>query len=813
MARKALLIGSATEGLTGVGNDVTAMDKALARWGFTSVRCEQEDATRAGILDAYELLIGQARPDDAIVIFYSGHGGYAPDPELGHGTPGPGALQLIVPTDHDSTTATDFRYITATELSVLLARLTERTQNVTVVLDCCHAGHMSRTFPVPGQRVKALPRAVNADLIRSHLDTLRAEGLAIELWRPPGNPHAVRMVACAPEHRAFEAANVDGVQMGFLTDALTRTLDELHDSDMNASWTTVAERVRQRVLEVWTGQRPEVEGPAQRIVFSTDELEPLVAFPVTSVRGGVVRVAGAVLAGVRRGDHFVVMPDDSPAPDDHRKIGDVLVDSVDAQAAYGTLVPSAPVPLGARAHLVRTALPALPVRMAGHPHLTALAEAVDPVPFLRIAEKDATAPLRVEVDDDGLTVHDEIGPLHTPRPADAAGTAQLVGDLTRLGRAHVLKRLSEPAGLTLPTSVSITFSRVVQGVTTRLPLSGATVHSGQSICVEVRNDGHDTIYVSLLDIGVSAKISVLNGSLTPGGVRLDPGVKYVFGANDVAGGLPGMRVSWPESVPDVGPRGETMLVLVTEEPTETRMLEQGGLRDLVMSQLEHRLWQVSPSSDREVEPPAGRPVRFAVRSVDFDLDPGSASVDERAVFQVDDRPAEGTIPPIGRTPVSLSLSGLVAHHNRSARDTDVRLDALVITNDETGRPAAYTRTEHFSGITDGANLPLSRVPVFQGDALDHLDVAVWISANGQDRPDLGTLLRQAAPNRRSVSTMVDSAHRVLADVLGEATGVYRDTVTDRVPGSFLVRAQDFTFRCDVAAGSGPSGKGQTHTRP
>ncbi len=810
MARKALLIGSATDGLTGVAHDVNAMEKALERWHFTSVRREGPDATRAAILDAYERLISQARPDDAIVIFYSGHGGYAPDPELGHGTPGPGSLQLIVPTDHDQTTETDFRYITAPELSVLLARLTERTTNVTVVLDCCHAGHMSR---IDGQHVRGLPRAVNAHLVQTHLDHLRAEGLAVELWNPPGNPHAVRMVACAPEQRAFEAPNADGVQMGYLTDALTRTLDELHDSGLNASWATVADRVRQRVLEVWTGQRPEVEGPAQRIVFSTDELEPLVAFPVSLARDGVARITGATLTGVRRGDQFVVMPDDTPVPDHHRKLGDVLIDRVDAQAAYGQLVPHTEIPLGARAHLVRTALPALPVHLPGD-----LAPAIDAVPYVKVATPDSPQAVRVETHDDGLTVHDDLGPLHTPRTPDTIGTTELVGDLTRLGRAHALKRLTAPAGLALTTPVSIAFSRVARGVTTRLPPSGATIHNGQSICVEVRNDGHDTVYVSLLDIGVSAKISVLN-TASPGGVRLDPGVKYVFGANDLIGGLPGMRVGWPSSVPGGGPRQETMLVLVTEEPTETRMLEQRGFRgwrDDGPSQLEHHLWLLGPSGDREVAPPVGRPVRFSVHSLDFDLTPDSTAP-EQAVFQVDDRPPGGQAEPLGRTPVTLSLSELVAHHNRSSRDTDVRLDALVITSDSTGRPALHTRTEHFSGITDGAGLALSGIPVFRGDAHDHLDIAVWISPDGRDQPDLGTLLRHAAPDGGPVSALVDSAHQALGDAVGKATGVYRDTVTDRLPGSFVVRAQDFTFRCTVTVnsatvGSSPSGTGQNQPR-
>ena len=146
MARKALLIGSQIDGLTGVGNDIGSMANALDRWGFTSVRCEAENASRAGILDAYERLIADAeRP---------GRGGHLLQrarrlrPPAGRrpssSRPAGYGVQFIVPTDYHSSTEDDFRGITSVELSVLLARLTEKTKNATVVLDCCHAAHMSR---------------------------------------------------------------------------------------------------------------------------------------------------------------------------------------------------------------------------------------------------------------------------------------------------------------------------------------------------------------------------------------------------------------------------------------------------------------------------------------------------------------------------------------------------------------------------------------------------------------------------------------------------------------------------------------------
>ncbi|CAL9642534.1 hypothetical protein SUDANB95_06355 [Actinosynnema sp. ALI-1.44] len=781
MARKALLIGAQTGGLTGVANDVAAMADALAPWGFQSTRCEQENASRAGILDAYERLIAQARPDDAVVVYYSGHGAYSPDPDRGWGTPGHRVLQLIEPTDFAASTEEDFRGITALELSVLLARLTERTRNVTVVLDCCHASHMSRDRdPV----VKARSRPVPARLIRAHLDTLRREGLPVDLWEPTGNPHAVRIAACGPEQLAGEAANADGVRMGYLTDALTRSLTELRDSGLAVSWATVVDRVRQRVLAAWPAQRPEAEGPARRVVFDTAEADPVATFPVSPVRDRV-RIAGAPLFGVRPGDEFVVMPDDSPEADDDRKLGDVLVEKIDAQAAYGVLSSGKAVPLGARAHLVRAALPALPVRIAGDdPRLAAVARLVEPVPIVRAVED---AEVRVEAEAGGLVVHDAFGPLHAPQGVDA-----VVANLKRVAQARALRCLTEDPWLALPTPVSIGFARVVDGEAVPLPRSGAVVHSGESICVEVRNEGAQTVYVSLLDIGVSQKISVLNPS-APSGVRLDAGRSYTFGGNDYTGALAGLAVSWPPSVPAGEPRPETIVVLVSAEPTDTGVLEQSGVRGGGLSRLERHLGQLGTAGVRETAPEAARPVRFAVHTIDFDLVPTPAPAPETAVFQVDDRP--GT-PPWTRSTrsseVSVRLSDLVVHHNRRFRRSAVRLDALVVTDGE-----FHVHTETFTDIKDGERLPLSAC-AFKGTARSALDIAVWVSPAGNLH--LADRLRW----RGGVADLVDTADAVLRRELGEAIGLYRTTLTaaehfglSRTAGDSSVRAQDFSFRCAV----------------
>ena len=89
---------------------------------------------------------------------------------------------------------------------MLLARLTEKTKNVTVALDCCHAAHMTRD---DGRHLlpKAYPRPVSYDLVAGHLDGLQRRSKDFDLFTPPSNPWAVRIVACAPQQSAYEYDN------------------------------------------------------------------------------------------------------------------------------------------------------------------------------------------------------------------------------------------------------------------------------------------------------------------------------------------------------------------------------------------------------------------------------------------------------------------------------------------------------------------------------------------------------------------------------------------------------------------------------
>src|SRR4051812_332810 len=97
MKKRALVIGSEIDGLSGVGNDVSAMGERLRARGFSLDVCEGADATRDGICAGYARLVRDSRAGDAALVFYSGHGC-----RLENAAPNPGersVVQCLVPTD------------------------------------------------------------------------------------------------------------------------------------------------------------------------------------------------------------------------------------------------------------------------------------------------------------------------------------------------------------------------------------------------------------------------------------------------------------------------------------------------------------------------------------------------------------------------------------------------------------------------------------------------------------------------------------------------------------------------------------------
>ncbi|KAJ5609812.1 Peptidase C14 caspase catalytic [Penicillium herquei] len=304
--KHALLIASPFGDLEGPENDAALMSKILQKRGFQVYQCFGSAATRDGIRSAWHNLILRISADDTVVIYYSGHGGEALLVKSADQQESmqPRRLQFIVPIDYKEVPG-EFHGISEEEMSQLLLDTTEKTRNVTVIMDCCHSGRMVRdSRNVKNARRRNLPTVIYHDIVQ-HVQSLYDNGLLRERTQLGDNPHAVRIAAAAPWESAFEYESDSGMQIGALTEALARVIERAGGD--NISWRTLMLEVQELVNMSFPQQHPRVEGPQSRFLFSLDGRESDCLLIKHDSDNTAIIKAGRV-AGVREKNTYAVMP-------------------------------------------------------------------------------------------------------------------------------------------------------------------------------------------------------------------------------------------------------------------------------------------------------------------------------------------------------------------------------------------------------------------------------------------------------------------------------------------------------------------------
>ncbi|MEU1466172.1 caspase family protein [Streptomyces sp. NPDC005727] len=597
-AGRALVIASETHGLSGCRNDAGLIASVLLSRGFDVQELSGPQATRSCILGAYEDLIGATQRDDAVVVYYAGHGSRLHRGP--HGGPDePETLQFILPTDIDDTTSDDFRGILSDELSILQWRLTLRSHNVTTLLDNCHATRMSRD-PLPSRmNVRGWEAQWPAGAVRRRWAEAASQFRRLRSAHPDecwydDNPYAVRLVACGSGQQAYEdyVSDFDAVH-GLFTAATVAALQD----DANLTWHMLAERVRHRVLTWSAAQRPDAEGPRDRLVFSESTLSRPTALPVR-VDPPRAWLDGAPLHGVAVGDEYLLCPAGG-RPDPVTAPVAVVVDVQDGAARLMSRHHSS-IPQGWEAHPLssRRAVPSVRLRNAPgpgpvqHEWLTACRAAV---PGLRADDDFSGNDLAVlTVHGAGVMLRDAAGrPLYEqPRPLTEETAAQLGRDIDDLAHAARLRQLSADA-FPFPLEVPVTFETdAIRRDGGTGPVNDAVLHPGDRVRMRVRNLGtggsdNGTVYAHVLDLGVGGRVSLLN-TAEPSGIELIPGETRALGRWP-GGEDPGLPLSWPAGLPADGPRFETLTAVFADRPHSLAGLIRdgiGGRRDFGVPQVD-----------------------------------------------------------------------------------------------------------------------------------------------------------------------------------------------------------------------------------
>ena len=848
MIKRALLIGSQTDGLTGVDTDVACIADALSPFGFEADICIGNDATRAGILSRYKQLIQNTAAGDAVVVYYSGHGGLAANPEYhpmtAATTPIPRYYQFIVPVDLHESSEDEFRGILSLELSALLTELTAQTTNVTVILDCCHAARMSRDLSL---MPKALHRPWYVGIV-AHLRRLKATGYFFDGQYVEGNPYAVRLVAAGLNQSAYEYTNEDNKRIGILTESFTLAVREA--KGLPITWDAIGKRVRERVLSFVPSQRPEVEGPVGRLLFRLEEPDRTGVLSYF-LDGNRPSLRGGRILGVEVGDEFSIVPMAAEKADTQSEIARATVTEVAGAISRVRLAvrgDQEDVPDGARAVPIRAAFRKRKVTVeAIGEEGDALIGAINASDHTKVAEagdlEDILASVRLL--NRRIELRDTTGSLIVfPVPFTPGAVQKTVENLRLLARARAIQELTSGTGPNrLTVSYELEWGRIRNGTPRRLARSGTLVFTGDRIYVRVHNRGEEPIYVSVFDVGVGGKITLLTTS-EPSGIELNPGEDYVLGYVE-HGSLRGLTLSWPDSVPDDGPRLESLVIVICDEPQDLRALETIGARRTRVpggSSLQQLLEQIQWGESRDLLPSRAeaKDVRYAIEHIDFLLHPSTIRVDDDEQFLIDERPEVTFLAflprAVGQLPskVAIRLTQLVVHKNRAVFGADIRMDTMTVTNRSTQSDADFYQVEtmRFSGVKDGDRLSFDNLLVYYGPVEGYLDFAVWISRDRAGSVKLADMLRTqlnseefkeaaltlttlavTAPQAAAVvgaagaaATLVKIAYELLSEAVGKSIGLYRTSLlahegfgVGKHPPRGLMRAQDFSFGYEIIA--------------
>lgn len=859
MGRRALLIGSQTGALTGVHGDVEVMAEALRKLDFEVRSIIENEASSEGIVASYEDLIKATKPDDAVVVYYSGHGGRSRHPSIGADPSTPAWLQYIVPTDIDDRSGNNFRGILAEELSEMQRRLTDKSQNVTTILDCCHSARMFRdpnlvpkadeSHVFPWEAVEARWKQVKD----------RAEGKLGDV-----NAFAVQVVACEPDQSAYEFADSSiGGSHGALTAALVSVLRR--SDALELSWREVIEIVRPAILDIVPVQRPDILGPqAARMLFSLTEKNTVGVVGVVET-GGRLWIDRAALFGVAEGDEYAVI---APGGDPAQPWAEVKVDQVQGGRARLLVTsspePDKPLPEGALAHPIEVSLGRRPiaVRPANHVDRQKLVDAFSNSPSVRVTDDDDSRILlaSLELDDNGVTFLDAQGEpfWSNPRPADEETIKLLDASMIKLARATHVRDLGSGSGPTelrdsRIAAVTLSYTRLDPDTGEETPIrTGEHLYSEDRVVIRAANGTNQTRYLSVLDVGLTGSVTILTGA-QPSGVTIGGGETHLVGEN-AAHVLEGLELYWPDGLPAAAPRAESIIALISDQPVDGLLtLEQSGVqtRSAAMktrgapSELE-RLISDLAANRRDARPTdrGGGGPRYRVERFDFLLHPTPrpAGTDaEEPEFEINGGadPTFRMVLPRGAANaperVSVRLSELKVHSNRSILRAKVRADFMVITASTDTSIAPYLAQSLFvDRIKDGDRLPFDNLLIYDGPVGRFLDIAVWVSKADEKELALADLLlgelksnevagaittlaalAVAAPpaaaiagSVAAVATLVRTGARLLTEITGTSIGVYRTTLLPherfgagdpslRHPAKGAITAQDMTLVYEV----------------
>jgi hypothetical protein len=273
-----------------------------------TIETKDPEPTYENIVAKFNAITEIAQPGEQVYIYYSGHGGRATTiyPEL------KGADQNdegIVPMD----VGDGGRYLLDLELATLLKRMTDKGLIVTVIMDSCHSGGVTRGDAAirSGEETDTTPP--NKESLVAPREELIANwktqtgGLDGDIaWVPPAKNYLL-LAACRPHEYAYEYAFDGKERHGALTYWIIQTLAT---SSTGLSFRALYDRVCAQIQSKFPQQLPMLVGDGTRAVFGNENLPHYYSVTVSSIDSNQKQVTlNAGLAhGLSNGTRFAIYP-------------------------------------------------------------------------------------------------------------------------------------------------------------------------------------------------------------------------------------------------------------------------------------------------------------------------------------------------------------------------------------------------------------------------------------------------------------------------------------------------------------------------
>ncbi len=532
--------------LNGCINDIEMMAGILENnFGFPEsniTMLRDEEATREGILAAFNALTDRIAENDIAIIHYSGHGSKMRDRE---GDEPDGWDETIVP--HDSGRGSyPNRDISDDEIYLWLVQLTEKTPYVTLIFDCCNSGTIARdVFGNKSRWVEPDLRPVE-ELPPSPVGMIKGSSRDIgpSGWLPLSERY-VLIAGCKDDESSYEHNIVQesgAVSHGALTYFFSR---ELAIAETGATYRDLFERASVNVTAHYPCQHPQMEGARDRELFGICDIRPTRFISVRQRAGDKITLGAGAAHGMTVRSNWAIYPQGTKqiTKDTHR-IGMVEITDVGAVTSHAWISKEGEkgiIEANSRAveeeHFYGEMRLRVEIRFPGiyedvtnklserirRSSLLSLVDAgemadvrvyaiaprtdvmtSDPVPQLRVVDK----PVWAVVGQDGRLIM----PIHD---INEAGVDSILCDnlekVARYRQAIILRNPNEES--LLKGKIDFILRRQKADGTWIVPepdnTSGyITFEEGEHISCEITNNHDSPVYVSILDFGLTGAVTL-----------------------------------------------------------------------------------------------------------------------------------------------------------------------------------------------------------------------------------------------------------------------------------------------------------------